>query len=68
MNTENNIDLKSMSVNDLKALAYDCIAQKEEAERNLALVNQQIMIKMQSLQQQELQNVEVNHTEELEIK
>lgn len=39
------IDLKELSIIELKALAYDCIAEREQAERNLTAVNKEITIR-----------------------
>lgn len=41
------IDLKQKSLLDLKALAYDLIAEKEAATRNLQIVNQEIELRLQ---------------------
>lgn len=41
------IDLKQKSLNELKVLAYDLIAEKESAIRNLQIVNQEIELRLQ---------------------
>lgn len=42
------INLKELDIRDLKCLAYDCLAQREEAERNLQAINQEIILRMQA--------------------
>lgn len=37
-----NIDLKALTIEQLKSMAYDIIAAKEQAEYNLKIVNQEI--------------------------
>jgi hypothetical protein len=46
------IDLSKMTVGELKALAYDYIAQKERIERDLANINQAIANRQQAMQKQ----------------
>lgn len=41
------MDLTTKTVEELKALAYDQIAQKELAERNLQILNQEISKRLQ---------------------
>ena len=36
------MDLQSKTIDELKVIAYDLLASKEQTERNLALVNQTI--------------------------
>lgn len=50
------INLQDLSITELKAFAYDCIAQREDAERKLVAINQQIQI-FQSKDQTELKSV-----------
>lgn len=40
------MNIKTMNVQELKALAYDFLAQKEQAEANLRTVNQEIALKI----------------------
>ena len=44
------IDITKLPMAELKALAYDIIAAKENAERNLQMVNQEIAKRLQSAQ------------------
>ena len=41
------VDLKTMSITDLKALAYDCLATLQKIQGDLNLVNQEITTKSQ---------------------
>lgn len=47
------IDLKALSINDLKALAYDCIAVINKQQQNLQMIEQVIFEKMQVQQQEQ---------------
>ena len=38
----NNVDLKTLSISEKKALAYDLLALIEQTQRNLQIVNQAI--------------------------
>lgn len=40
------MDLKTLSVTELKALAYDCLATMENIQKNLSAINQEIAKKM----------------------
>lgn len=44
------MDLSTKTIEELKSLAYDQIAQKEMAERNLAILNQEISKRLQATQ------------------
>lgn len=41
------IDITKLDIKELKAMAYDCIAQKEVAEANLKAINEEIIKKSQ---------------------
>ena len=47
---QNQIDITNLPMAELKAMAYDIIAAKENAERNLQIVNQEISKRLQSAQ------------------
>lgn len=38
-------DLKTLSIKDLKALAYDMLVQYETAQQNIKLINQEIALR-----------------------
>ena len=38
-----------MSLEQLKAMAYDCIAQTQQVQRNLELINQEIALRNQPI-------------------
>ena len=48
------MDLQSKSIDELKVIAYDLLASKEQTERNLQIVNQAIAAKYEELKKNEL--------------
>lgn len=46
MNTE--IDIKKLGINDLKALAYDLIAERDRITNNLNVVNKELALRFQN--------------------
>ena len=47
---QNQIDITKLPMAELKAMAYDILAAREQADRNLQVVNQEIAKRIQSAQ------------------
>lgn len=60
------IDLNALSINDLKALAYDCIAVINKQQQNLQMIDHVILEKTQVQEQQAAKTPEVQNTQEQE--
>lgn len=56
--------IKDFSIIELKAIVYDTMAQIEQLQRELKVVNQEIGIRQQEPQQNVIAPVEPEHTDE----
>ncbi len=61
MQQQKQIKLDELSVMELKALAYDRIALREQTDRELASINEQIRLKLTEQNHKEVEEAELTN-------